>query len=162
MIDDQQMSTVGSIRPARRLSPEPVWRPLHYFNTYRLLLAGLFLVLVVWGDAPQPLGESNIGLFRAAALFYFLFGLSSAVAGRLRRPDFDTQVVLQIYVDIFTISIFMHASGGVSSGFGVLLVVAIAGGKEKTCAIRSVLMSGCLSGLITDERTAHALVQEAS
>jgi two-component system sensor histidine kinase PilS (NtrC family) len=129
MIDDQQMSAVGSIRPARRLSPEPVWRPLHYFNTYRLLLAGLFLVLVVWGDAPQPLGESNIGLFRAAALFYFLFGLSSAVAGRLRRPDFDTQVVLQIYVDIFTISIFMHASGGVSSGFGVLLVVAIAGGS---------------------------------
>ncbi|MBT9246560.1 sugar-binding transcriptional regulator (plasmid) [Gemmobacter fulvus] len=36
-------------------------------------------------------------------------------------------------------------------------IVAIAGGTEKTCAIRSVLMSGCLSGLITDERTAHAL-----
>jgi len=129
MIDDQQMSSVGAIRDARRLSPEPVWRPLHYFNTYRLLLAGLFLVLIMWGDAPRPLGESNIGLFRAVALFYFLFGLSSAIAGRLRRPDFDTQVVLQIYVDIFTISLFMHASGGVSSGFGVLLVVAIAGGS---------------------------------
>jgi DNA-binding transcriptional regulator LsrR (DeoR family) len=37
-------------------------------------------------------------------------------------------------------------------------IVAIAGGKEKTCAIRSVLMSGLLGGLITDERTAHALV----
>ncbi|OYX41677.1 MAG: DNA-binding transcriptional regulator [Rhodobacterales bacterium 32-67-9] len=36
-------------------------------------------------------------------------------------------------------------------------IVAIAGGTEKTCAIRSVLMSGCLSGLITDERTAIAL-----
>ncbi len=36
-------------------------------------------------------------------------------------------------------------------------IVAIAGGTEKTAAIRSVLMSGCLSGLITDERTAHAL-----
>lgn len=36
-------------------------------------------------------------------------------------------------------------------------IVAIAGGKAKTCAIRSVLMSGCLSGLITDERTALAL-----
>ena len=38
-------------------------------------------------------------------------------------------------------------------------IVAIAGGTEKTCAIRSVLMSGCLSGLITDERTALALAQ---
>ncbi len=36
-------------------------------------------------------------------------------------------------------------------------IVAIAGGKEKACAIRSVLMTGCLSGLITDERTAKAL-----
>ena len=38
-------------------------------------------------------------------------------------------------------------------------IVAIAGGKEKVGAIRSVLMSGCLSGLITDERTALALLQ---
>ena len=36
-------------------------------------------------------------------------------------------------------------------------IVAIAGGTEKTWAIRSVLMSGLLGGLITDERTAHAL-----
>ncbi len=36
-------------------------------------------------------------------------------------------------------------------------IVAIAGGKEKICAIRSILMSGCLKGLITDERTAKAL-----
>lgn len=37
-------------------------------------------------------------------------------------------------------------------------IVAIAGGKEKIGAIRSVLMNGCLSGLITDERTARALI----
>ena len=36
-------------------------------------------------------------------------------------------------------------------------IVAIAGGSEKTWAIRSVLMSGLLGGLITDERTANAL-----
>lgn len=36
-------------------------------------------------------------------------------------------------------------------------IVAIAGGNEKTWAIRSVLMSGLLRGLITDERTANAL-----
>jgi DNA-binding transcriptional regulator LsrR (DeoR family) len=37
-------------------------------------------------------------------------------------------------------------------------IVALAGGDGKAGAIRSVLMSGCLSGLITDERTANALV----
>ncbi|MGJ3263906.1 MAG: sugar-binding transcriptional regulator [Salinarimonas sp.] len=37
-------------------------------------------------------------------------------------------------------------------------IVAIAGGAEKACAIRSVLMSGLLGGLITDERTANVLI----
>lgn len=37
-------------------------------------------------------------------------------------------------------------------------IVAVAGGKEKTRAIGSILMSGFLSGLITDERTANALL----
>jgi two-component system sensor histidine kinase PilS (NtrC family) len=132
MIDDQMHPAIGQERSAGPLSTDSVWQPLHYFNIYRLLLAGLFLVLVIWGDAPQPLGETNIGLFRGAAIFYFLFGLSSAIAGRMRQPDFDTQVVLQIYIDIFTVSLFMHASGGVSSGFGMLLIVAIAGGSILT------------------------------
>jgi DNA-binding transcriptional regulator LsrR (DeoR family) len=39
-------------------------------------------------------------------------------------------------------------------------IVAIAGGKEKVWAIRSVLKSGVLSGLITDERSARALCLE--
>jgi DNA-binding transcriptional regulator LsrR (DeoR family) len=39
-------------------------------------------------------------------------------------------------------------------------IVAIAGGMEKVGAIRSVLMNGCLSGLITDERTARALLKD--
>lgn len=39
-------------------------------------------------------------------------------------------------------------------------IVAIAGGKVKVPAIRSILLSGYLTGLITDERTARALVEK--
>lgn len=39
-------------------------------------------------------------------------------------------------------------------------MVAIAGGKVKVRAIRSVLASGYLKGLITDERTARSLVEK--
>lgn len=39
-------------------------------------------------------------------------------------------------------------------------IVAVAGGKIKRRAMRSVLLSGFLTGLITDERTARALVEE--
>jgi DNA-binding transcriptional regulator LsrR (DeoR family) len=41
-------------------------------------------------------------------------------------------------------------------------IVAVAGGKEKTRAIGSVLMSGLLDGLITDERSARALLHSKS
>jgi DNA-binding transcriptional regulator LsrR (DeoR family) len=41
-------------------------------------------------------------------------------------------------------------------------IVAIAGGPGKVAAIRSALLSGCLSGLIIDEQTASALVGDAS
>jgi DNA-binding transcriptional regulator LsrR (DeoR family) len=41
-------------------------------------------------------------------------------------------------------------------------IVAIAGGPGKIAAIRSALLSGCLSGLIIDEQTASALVNDAS
>lgn len=41
-------------------------------------------------------------------------------------------------------------------------IVAVAGGTMKTRAIRSVLMSHFLSGLITDERSARALVTQIS
>lgn len=37
-------------------------------------------------------------------------------------------------------------------------IVALAGGPKKVDAIRAVLNNGCLSGLITDERTARALL----
>ncbi|MDW5318297.1 sugar-binding transcriptional regulator [Rhizobium sp. PL01] len=40
-------------------------------------------------------------------------------------------------------------------------IVAIAGGPGKIPAIRSALKSGCLSGLIIDEQTASALVNDA-
>ena len=38
--------------------------------------------------------------------------------------------------------------------------IAIAGGKSKVAAIKAVLASGLIRGLITDERTARALVAD--
>jgi erythritol transport system ATP-binding protein len=38
-------------------------------------------------------------------------------------------------------------------------IVALAGGAMKPAAIRAVLASGLLAGLVTDERTARAIVE---
>lgn len=47
---------------------------------------------------------------------------------------------------------------GVDGG-GTRSVVALAGGAEKAAPLRAVLLSGRLAGLITDERTARALLE---
>ncbi len=72
--------------------------------------------------------------------------------GELLGHFFDREGrVIETALTARTLSIDLYASPDTK-------FVAVAGGDEKTGAIRSVLMSGRLNGLITDERTATALV----
>ena len=41
----------------------------------------------------------------------------------LHKPGLDTQVIIQTCVDVIIIIILMHASGGIRSGFGMLLII---------------------------------------
>ncbi len=108
------------------------WKPLRYFIIYRLALSGLLVVLYYWGIAPLPVGYYDTELFRNAAIGYLLFSILAVTAYHLRTPAFDAQVVIQVFADIVAITLLMHASGGVTSGFGMLLLVAIAGGSVLT------------------------------
>ena len=52
-----------------------------------------------------------------AASLVFMSGLY------LHRPGLDAQVVVQTGVDVIIIIALMHASGGIRSGFGILLII---------------------------------------
>ncbi|NIM28567.1 MAG: PAS domain-containing protein [Gammaproteobacteria bacterium] len=175
MVEAQHSATAGRHRGVDALPAESGWQPLHYFNIYRLVLAGLFLILVVWDETPRPLGETNMALFQAAAILYFVFAIASTIAGSLRRPNFDSQVLVQVYIDIFCIALFMHASGGVRSGFGMLLIVAIAGGSILTQGGVALLFAataslavlgqqyyGWATGLFSTASYAHVLMLAAA
>ena len=41
----------------------------------------------------------------------------------LHKPGLDTQVVIQTCIDVIVIITLMHASGGIRSGFGMLLII---------------------------------------
>ncbi|MCP4041487.1 MAG: PAS domain-containing protein, partial [Gammaproteobacteria bacterium] len=62
-----------------------------------------------------------------------------------RRPGFQAQVVTQVIFDIVAITLIMHASGGVRSGFGMLLVVSIAGGSMLTGGRTAILFAAIAS-----------------
>src|SRR5204863_9187497 len=53
--------------------------------------------------------------------------LGAVFASRWQKPDFDTQVGMLAFADVAILTLLMRASGGLSSGLGLLLIVAIAG-----------------------------------
>jgi len=110
------------------------WNPLRFLNLYRLSLAGTTAVLSVTNMLPNPLGKYDLDLFYVVSVLYLAISIVNILTIQWRRPAFNTQVYTHVLIDITAITLLMHASGGVSSGLGMLLVVAIAGG--------SLLMAG--------------------
>ena len=134
----------GPTKPGAGEVPEN-WRPLRYFNMYRATLSGLIITLAYFGIAPSYFGQTNSDLFWITALAYFAFSVVCRVWIQLRWGNFQVQVVTQVFGDIVAITLMMHASGGVVSGFGTLLVVAIAGGSILTEGRIAILFAAIAS-----------------
>jgi two-component system, NtrC family, sensor histidine kinase PilS len=105
------------------------WRALTYFNFYRILLSGLFLLLIYIGQLPQPLGSLDDGLFSVVSHLYFLIAIIFACFIYYQFPRFNLQIAFHVLVDIIILSLLMYSSNGLSSGFGMLIIIAVAGGS---------------------------------
>lgn len=107
------------------LRPDGSWRPLFFLNLYRLAIAWLLLsTWAVMRNHPSW-ADYDTDLFGATAAIYVLFGAFSAVAAKARWPRFYRQLTIEVIGDIGFITTLMYASGGVRSGFGLILVIAI-------------------------------------
>ncbi len=140
-------------------SPADTWRPLRYFNLYRTTLAGLLMVLMLSGVIPRFFGAHDPELFAATVTLYLAFGIASSFSIRWRRPAFQLQVFVQVFVDIVAITLMMYASGGVRSGLGMLLVVAIAGGSILTVG-RTAILFAALAALAVLVQEVYAWVHD--
>ena len=132
---------------------DPGWRPLRLFNLYRLTLSGLFLTLFMSPGMIQALGSEKPTLFLYVTSFYLVASIFFSFAINQRRLPFALQVHLHIAVDIFSLTLLMHASGGITSGLGTLLIVSIASG--------SILMSRRIAVLFGSMATIAILVEES-
>jgi len=104
---------------------EAFWRSLFYFNVYRLIGAVLLLVMAtMWGDT-LPFGSRNYPLFVSVTGCYSLLSLFYFALIRARWR-FDAQLTVHVMSDVAAIAVLTYASGGVSSGLGVLLLTILA------------------------------------
>jgi two-component system sensor histidine kinase PilS (NtrC family) len=107
-------------------APEELWRSISLFNLYRLILASLAVFLAgTFGDA-LSLGSSNLPLFFHTGIVYVVLVLISQLAIKLRQPRFGLQLAFQVGTDIVCVTVLSHASGGIQSGLGMLLLVSLA------------------------------------
>jgi two-component system sensor histidine kinase PilS (NtrC family) len=99
------------------------WRVIGLLNVFRLIVP-MMLLLVFFFDAPtRSLGTHRPGLFLGICVGYFVFGLISIQTIQRRWPAAEVQALLQLAVDTIAIVLLLHASGGISSGIGTLLIL---------------------------------------
>ena len=137
------------------------WRALRLFNLYRLTLSGLFLTLVITAQDFQLLGNAYPKLFRYAILAYLIASIIYSFVINQRLLPFHTQLNIHVASDIFFITIIMHASGGIASGLGTLLLISVGSGSLLTSRKIAVLY-GSLATLTLLSEEAYRLLQTGS
>ena len=105
------------------------WRVLGTLNIFRIVLALIVIALFFAGGEPRLIGDRYPALFAATAAGYLVFAVVTGFAIRRRWVTAEPQILTQIPIDIAAIVILMHASGGISSGIGGLLVVFVGAGS---------------------------------
>lgn len=128
-------------------------RSLQLFFYYRLILATLLGLLFFSGTGPNLLGSSHSLLFTITVISYTgLVIVSGLVLYTATKSTINQQAFMMVFVDICAITLLMHASGGVSSGLGMLLAVSIAASSLITRGTYAALEAALASIFILSEQ----------
>jgi two-component system sensor histidine kinase PilS (NtrC family) len=141
--------------------PDSYWRSLFYFNVYRLIVALLLLVTaVVFADS--VFGSHSLTTFLYASGAYILLTVVFFATTTSRRPEFNVQVALQVGSDVLFITLLSYASGGVSSGLGLLLLASLAAAGIISRGRLTLFFASIASIAILVEHTLEVLTRDAS
>lgn len=143
-----------------RAGHPPDWRPLVVFCFYRLLLASLLTGIAATGRGPSFLGQSYPDLFLFTSLIYIAAAIAFSFVAVARIGWFYSQVMAQLALDIVAITLLMHASGGVPSGLGMLLVVVIATGGILTAGRTASAFAAVATLALLFEQSYSVLMEE--
>lgn len=129
-------------------------RLLRLLNSYRLVIAMLLLLLLTFGSRYVPYGHHNYELALYTCGAWLLFAAALLFPHRFSANNL---LYLQITVDTAAITLLIHASGGVSSGLGMLLILPLAlTGVMVPGRIAAMFAALAALALLGEELYAHA------
>ncbi|RLA23973.1 MAG: two-component sensor histidine kinase [Gammaproteobacteria bacterium] len=141
------------------LIPEKqAWQSLQLFHLYRLLLGFGFCLLFFTNIGPSFLGLFAPNLFGIISTLYLLLGVIQAPFIFTKSPSYNPHPFVQLFIDIIAITLLMHASGGVTSGIGMLLIVSVTAGGSLIGGRCSLLFAAIASIAILVEQGYSAIV----
>ena len=137
-------------------TPDSYWRSLYFFNGYRFTVA-----LVLWSvtaifDHQLTFGATEFELFVNMAAAYVIFSLLCFMVIASRR-HFHLQLGIQVGADIIFIVVLMFASGGLSSGLGLLLLSGLAAAGLISRGRLTLFYAALASIAVLIEHTAQVL-----
>ncbi len=125
--------------------PSPQWTALCYFSLYRLIVCLLLLLLFRSGYDVHTVAKYNPMLFSHTLTTYLAGAVGLLVLAFRHWPAFTPQRWLHVLLDIGCLSLLIYSSHGLDSGYGMLMIVSVAGnsmlGGLKTAVFIAALAS---------------------
>jgi len=124
-----KQSLTGSfpfLHTAAPLSQESRWRSISLFNIYRLILAGVLLLMAAVFGSAMSMSTAHQSWFFWVSATYTVLVLVSVMAVNLRKPRLGLQLAFQVCTDIVAVALLTYFSGGVQSNLGMLMLVSLA------------------------------------
>ncbi len=132
--------------PAPSAPSSLAWRVVGLASVYRLLIPPV-LLLIQWLTSAGFLARvQNPDLLMTVCIGYFTAGVLLMLTRSLTWPSLRTIALVNAAVDAAGISLVLYASGGVSSGLGILLVLPV-GAMAILAGSRDVFLIAALAAL---------------
>jgi two-component system, NtrC family, sensor histidine kinase PilS len=137
--------------PRNHLPFSRSWQALQVFSAYRVVLALALFFLFKLNPDNNFLGNYKPELFYQCSLFYGVFSIASFTLAHTFKRLYFLQLDSQVVIDILLIVMLMHASGGASSGLGVLIAISTSAVCILTGTALALSFSVLASGAILAE-----------
>lgn len=105
------------------------WSALRLFSLYRLVVSIIFFGLSFFANQSNFLASLDPNLLRWVSGCYVAVAIIALISAYFRWLPYKLQVYLPIIIDIVAIVALMNLYGGITSGFGTLMIAVVAGGS---------------------------------
>ncbi len=123
-VDTQRVKS-ASRPPANSATADFAWRVLILLNLFRLSVGAVLLAVFYLVDTPRIVGETDDVLAWRSLMGLLAAGCVFLVLLQRRKPATSSQTYLQFGTDLVAVALLIHASGGISSGIGGVLIVSV-------------------------------------